>query len=136
VTTVGDTVNTRWLYCVECPQHSTRLEALGYLCDCLCGRPKITSGQSNLAYIRRIAAVDRWFSVIRQVMAMCPLPGPAAINNILRVCHNFHPNRFTSGGVIAERVNTVKTCHKHHAAFASDFRIRAQLRRCIRQCKM
>jgi len=23
---------TRWLYCVECPQHNTRLEAPGYLC--------------------------------------------------------------------------------------------------------
>ena len=58
---------------------------------------------------------------------MRPLPGPVAINNIciLRVCHNFHPNRFTSGGVIAERMNTVETGHKHHAAFASDFRIRA-----------
>ena len=56
---------------------------------------------------------------------MRPLPGPAAINNILRVCHNFHSNRFTSGGVIAERVNTVETCHKHNAAFASDFGIRA-----------
>ena len=57
---------------------------------------------------------------------MSPLPGPAAINNIglLLVCHNFHSNRFTSGGVIAERVNNVKTRHKHHAAFASDFRIR------------
>ena len=31
-------VNTRWLYCVECPQYSTRLEALGYLCDCVSGR--------------------------------------------------------------------------------------------------
>ena len=38
---------------------------------------------------------------------------------------NFHLNRFTSSGVRAERVNTVKTHHKHHAAFASDFRIRA-----------
>ena len=28
---------TRWLYCVECPQHSTWLEALGYMCDCLSG---------------------------------------------------------------------------------------------------
>jgi len=25
---------TRWLYCVECPQYSTRLEVVGYLCDC------------------------------------------------------------------------------------------------------
>jgi len=58
-------------------------------------------------------------------MAMCPLPGPAASNNILRGCHNFNLRRYTSGGVIAERVNTVETRHKHHAAFASDFRIRA-----------
>jgi len=56
---------------------------------------------------------------------MRPLPRSAAINNILRVCHNFHPNRFTSRGVIAECVNTVETRNKHHAAFASDFRIRA-----------
>jgi len=25
---------TRWLYCVECPQYGIRLEALGYLCRC------------------------------------------------------------------------------------------------------
>ena len=30
--------NTGWLYCVECPQYSTRLEALGYLCDCVSRR--------------------------------------------------------------------------------------------------
>jgi len=29
-------------------QYSTRVEGLGYLCDCLCGHPKITSGESNL----------------------------------------------------------------------------------------
>ena len=39
---------TRWLYCVECPQYSTRIEALGYLFDCKWAFPKITSGQSNL----------------------------------------------------------------------------------------
>jgi len=27
-------------------------------------------------------------------------------------CSKFHPNPFTSGGVIAERVNVVQTCHK------------------------
>jgi len=27
-------------------------------------------------------------------------------------CRKFHPNRFTSSGVIAERVNTVQTLHK------------------------
>ena len=35
------------------------------------------------------------------------LPGPAANNE----CPKFHPSRFTSGGVIAERVNTVQTRH-------------------------
>jgi len=29
---------TRRLYCVECPQYSTRLKALGYLRNCLSGR--------------------------------------------------------------------------------------------------
>ena len=29
--------NNKWLYCMECPQYSTRLEALGYLCHCLSG---------------------------------------------------------------------------------------------------
>jgi len=32
------TANETKLYYVECPQYSTRLEALGYLCDCLSGR--------------------------------------------------------------------------------------------------
>jgi len=38
------------------------------------------------------------------------LAGPAP-NNILRV-PKFHPNPFTSGEVIAERVNVVETRHK------------------------
>jgi len=32
-------------------------------------------------------------------------------------CSKFHPNRFTSGGVIAEHVNTVKTHHKVFSIF-------------------
>jgi len=40
-------------------------------------------------------------------------------------CPYFHPNCFISSGVVAEHVNIVKTRHKYHAAFASDFRIRA-----------
>jgi len=32
------TKTTRWLYCAECPQYSTQLKVLGYLCDCLSGR--------------------------------------------------------------------------------------------------
>jgi len=32
----GDIMITRWLYCMECPQYSIRLKALGYLCtSCL-----------------------------------------------------------------------------------------------------
>jgi len=42
------TIEARWLNCVECPQYSTRLKALGYLCDCKWACPKMTSGQSNL----------------------------------------------------------------------------------------
>ena len=34
-------VKTRWLYCMECPQYSIRLEALGHLCDCLSGRVQV-----------------------------------------------------------------------------------------------
>ena len=43
-------LKTIWLYCVECPQYSTWLEALGCLYNCLSGRVQryITSGQSNL----------------------------------------------------------------------------------------
>jgi len=33
VNTWMETLQTRRLYCVECPQYSSRLEALGYLCD-------------------------------------------------------------------------------------------------------
>jgi len=34
--------------CIVWNAHSTQLKALGYLCDCPCGRPKISSGESNL----------------------------------------------------------------------------------------
>jgi len=37
LTAANETV-TRWLYCVECPQYSTRLEVLGFLCHCPSGR--------------------------------------------------------------------------------------------------
>jgi len=41
------------------------------------------------------------------------LPGSAP-DNILgdSECPKFHPNPFTSGGVIAKRLNVVETCHK------------------------
>ena len=61
---------TRWLYCVECPQYSTRLEPLSYLCDCLSGCVQ-RHNWSKYFDIRRIAVVDGWFSVIRQVTPTC-----------------------------------------------------------------
>jgi len=39
------------------------------------------------------------------------LSGPAP-DNILGVCPKFHPNPFTCGRIIAERVNVVQTRHK------------------------
>jgi len=38
------------------------------------------------------------------------LPGPA--QTMYSECPKFHPNRFTSGGVTAERENTVQTRYK------------------------
>jgi len=32
---------------VLCGTPTTQLEVLGYMCICLCGRPKVTSGESN-----------------------------------------------------------------------------------------
>jgi len=34
------------------------------------------------------------------------------LQTIYPECLKFHPNPFTSGGVIVERVNVVQTCHK------------------------
>jgi len=36
------------------------------------------------------------------------LPGPAP-NNVLTECSRYHPNQFTFGGVVTERVNTAKS---------------------------
>ena len=48
--------NYRWLYCVECPQYSIRLEALGYLYDYLSGRGLLTlSGHAHLDRQRYVA---------------------------------------------------------------------------------
>ena len=54
---------------MECPQYSTRLEALGYLCDCVSGsvqRLQVVKVICHKAHRRR------WFKVIRQVTATCP----------------------------------------------------------------
>jgi len=89
-----NTCKTRCLYCVECPQYSTRLEALAYLCDCLSGQcPNITTGQSNLT--RRIAAVDGWLNVIRQVTATCP-PMRAHWHHLANTIELVHPSAHSS----------------------------------------
>jgi len=62
---------TSWLYCVEYPQYSIRLESLGYLFGCPSGRVH-THKWSKYFDFRRIAAVDGWFNRIRQLAAMCP----------------------------------------------------------------
>jgi len=47
---------TTWLYFVECPQYNIRLEALGYVCDCLSGRGLTTSsGHAHLDRQRYVA---------------------------------------------------------------------------------
>ena len=51
---------------MECPQYSIRLEALGYLCDCLSARVQrwqVVKVIWHKAHRRRI---DGWFNVIRQ----------------------------------------------------------------------
>jgi len=49
-----DSVKTRWLYSVECPQYSIRLEALGCLCDCVSGRvQKVVKVICHKAHRRR-----------------------------------------------------------------------------------
>jgi len=34
---ISQSTVARWLYCMERPEYNIRLEALGYLCDCLSG---------------------------------------------------------------------------------------------------
>jgi len=43
------------------------------------------------------------------------LPGP--VPTMFSECSRFHPSRFTFGGVIPERVNTIKTGRKVNAIF-------------------
>jgi len=45
------------------------------------------------------------------------LPGPAPNNRLYSECSKLHPNRFTFGGVIAERVNTAKSPRKVNLIF-------------------
>ena len=66
---------TRWLYCVECPQYSIRLEALAYLCaSCLLRastRPKIQGQVSRNSIVDRqviTAWVREWL-----ILGLCAL---------------------------------------------------------------
>ena len=43
--------------------------------------------------------------------------GPGQSPTMFPECSRYHSNRFTFGGVISERVNTVKTCRKVNAIF-------------------
>jgi len=54
---------TRWLFCAECPQYSTCLKALGYLCDCVVCKwacPKIRSGQTVKVICHKVHHRCRW----------------------------------------------------------------------------
>jgi len=208
-------IKTRWQYCVECPQYSTRLEALSYLCDDLSGRvqrQQVVKVIWHKAYrqhtrmvnhIRLVAAMcspmtadrrhlvsmtewtcasfglqesttqtanrsvqpfctgDRRFIVVRQIgtiwwirlnlSILRPTGGSAVFaqltaqsaytwqwvplstriapshGGIWTPCNQpgtmcseysrFHPNRLTSGRVIAERMNTIKMDRKPNAIF-------------------
>jgi len=65
-------IHTNWLYCVECPQYSIRLEALGCLCDCLIKLGVSKDNKWSNWHKARIAVVDGWLSVILHVTATCP----------------------------------------------------------------
>jgi len=64
------------------------------------------------------------------VATMQIMPAPTMYSE----CSRFHPNRFTFSGVIAERVNTAKTCRKVNPIFGwslASSRITIHLIKCI-----
>ena len=107
----------RWLYCVECPQYSTRLEALGCLCHCLSGRVQrllecwqltcqfstwqspawSSSDRRNYEFRERPtdAGVD-WKQTILYTIASCRYLPPESICSECRQC---------SGDTRAKRLN-------------------------------
>jgi len=79
---------TRWLYGVECPQYSTRLEALGCLCDCVSGRvQQVVKVICHKAHRRRRGM----FYVIRQVPATGP-PMRAHWSHLATTIELVHPS--------------------------------------------
>ena len=76
--------------------------------------------KSCVAYLTK----NTKFRLALQLSPLCGdraqnLPGPAPGNLVLRVLQitRFHTNRFTFGGVIAERVNTAKMHRKLNPIF-------------------
>ena len=58
----------RWLYCVEFPQYSIRLEALDYLCDCLSGRVQLkddkwSKADGSIVFARWQRCVLPWLHI-------------------------------------------------------------------------
>jgi len=78
---------------------------------------------------REIWPTENWWN--RALLTWQKPPGSTAVAAVLIApkicqgqpptmyseCSRFHPNRFTFGGVIAERVNTAKTRHKVNPIF-------------------
>jgi len=76
-----------------------------------------------------LAAENRWYRALLTCQKKQISPGSPAIATariVPKICHGqpptmysecyrFHPNRFTFGKVIAERVNTAKACRKVNA---------------------
>jgi len=56
---------------VECPQYRIRLEALGYLCDCLSGRVQRQQVVKVIWHKAHRHHIGGWFNVIRRVTATC-----------------------------------------------------------------
>jgi len=74
------------------------------------GRPEISKAVQNLPDKRNKTSF-RSPALASARIANKNMSGPAA-SNVLDDFPKFHPNRFTSSGVIAERVNIVKMHHK------------------------
>ena len=124
---------TRWLYCVECPQYSTGIWVVAHVVTsftvCRCSgmslfwllpfwfaavlttlrRHQVTPTQTvNVMTWRVVQLVNG-----RIMPKICQGQPPTMYSE----CSRFHPNQLTFGGVIAKCVNTAKTCHKVNPIF-------------------
>jgi len=69
------------------------------------------SAKSCVIYFTKKQKLPRSVALVSAQIVPKICKGPAA-NNVLKSARKIRPNRFTSGRVIAERVNTVQTCDK------------------------